>query len=326
MPKKDINKKPAKKASTKPKSNKTAKKKQNKASVKQKIYWKISREFTILNSALPDFEFFDARKIPDSDIGEQDYYEITNMVNYLPDGTLYRVNAGEIGQTNIMVKGGFKGKIPYKYRLQIISQYIYPLFKDKSLREVHVGDIRNEIKKHLPNPVSERAKQEILVTKLRERIREVYDNPSPPPTFTGVVFQIPNTKSGKASSYFVDFILFDRESNPVPKDYNPDDIITDKVKMTKEEQTQRADRIKEAEILRKRLKPQKQKEDKEPKPKQPKKESKEELEKMRIVRNEQRNKALELLRKDYDDGLYSKEEYRQEREKIMNKYEFGGEV
>lgn len=45
-----------------------------------------------------------------------------------------------------------------------------------------------------------------------------------------------------------------------------------------------------------------------------------------VKRNEQRNKALEMLQKDFDKGIFSVEEYKKEREIIMNKYQQGGKI
>ena len=45
-----------------------------------------------------------------------------------------------------------------------------------------------------------------------------------------------------------------------------------------------------------------------------------------VKRNEQRNKALEMLQADFDKGIYSVDEYKKEREIIMNKYQQGGVI
>ena len=42
--------------------------------------------------------------------------------------------------------------------------------------------------------------------------------------------------------------------------------------------------------------------------------------------DEARTKALELLRDDYKDGIFTKEEYKSERQKIIDKYNKGGKI
>ena len=46
----------------------------------------------------------------------------------------------------------------------------------------------------------------------------------------------------------------------------------------------------------------------------------------KVRTDEARTKALELLREDYKDGVFTKEEYKSERQKIMNKYNKGGKI
>ncbi len=46
----------------------------------------------------------------------------------------------------------------------------------------------------------------------------------------------------------------------------------------------------------------------------------------KVRTDEARTKALELLRDDYNDGIFTKEEYKSERQKIMNKYNKGGKI
>ena len=45
-----------------------------------------------------------------------------------------------------------------------------------------------------------------------------------------------------------------------------------------------------------------------------------------VKRNEQKIKALELLRKDFDDGIFTVEEYKKERSKILDTFKKGGQI
>jgi hypothetical protein len=297
-----------------------------------KIYGKISREFTAINKTLPKQKVVDARSIPPQDIEEEPFYDMDLLYEQLPDGTMYRFNAGEFGQTPIEPKGGYLGKIPYKERRRIISEYIYPKFKDKKLKELRVEEIRAEIRRFLPNPVAQKAKQYRTFTEIREVIRENFGNISPVPTFVGVVKVLPNkTDDGKPDSYYVDFILFDDGGEPVPFDFDPNEIITTKVALSKEEQEERIKRVKRAVSERKKLKKEakeskpKEEKPKETKPKTPKPKAKKETQdevKLRLA--EMRASEIAKLESWLAQGIIDQPTFVQLLKEIYSKYEKGG--
>ena len=45
-----------------------------------------------------------------------------------------------------------------------------------------------------------------------------------------------------------------------------------------------------------------------------------------VKRNEQRNEALRMLQKNFDDGIYNVEEFKELRKEIMDKYKQGGQI
>lgn len=296
-----------------------------------KIYGKISREFTAINKTLPKQKVVDARSIPPQDIEEEPFYDMDLLYEQLPDGAMYRFNAGEVGETPIEPKGGYIGKIPYKERRRIISEYIYPKFKDRKLREVKVEEIREEIKRFLPNPISQKEKQYRTFIELREKIRTEVGNDSVA-TFVGVVKVLPNkTDDGKPDSYFVDFILFDKDGEPLPKDYDPNEIITTKVALSKEEQEERTKRVKRAVSERKKLKKEakeikpKQEKPKETKPKTPKPKAKKETQdevKLRLA--EMRASEINKLESWLAQGIIDQPTFVQLLKEIYSKYEKGG--
>ena len=63
-----------------------------------------------------------------------------------------------------------------------------------------------------------------------------------------------------------------------------------------------------------------------PKKEKPSKKEKPTTEQDKVRLAELRNEALKMLKEDFKDGIYTKDEYKEEREKIMNKYEKGGKI
>ena len=295
-----------------------------------KIYGKISREFTAINKTLPKQKPVDVRAIPPQDIEEEPFYDMDLQYERLPDGAMYRFNGGNLGSTPIEPKGGYVGRIPYKERRRIISEYIYPKFKDKKLKELRVEEIRSEIKKFLPNPTAEKARQYRLFTELREVVRDYYGNVSPVATWVGVIKVLPNREDdGKPDSYFVEYVLFDENGEPVPTDFDTEDIITTKVGLTKEQEEERLKRVKKAVSERKKLKKEAKEETppkpKETKPKTPKpKAKKESPDEVKLRLAEMRTSEINMLKGLLEQGLIDKETFVSLLKEVYSKYEKGG--
>lgn len=295
-----------------------------------KIYGKISREFTAINKTLPKQKPVDVRAIPPQDIDEQLFYDLDSLYEKLPDGAMYRFNGGSLGSTPIEPKGGYIGRIPYKERRRIISEYIYPKFKDKKLKELRVEEIRSEIKKYLPNPLAEKARQYRLFTELREKVRENFPTDSPFPSWVGVVKVLPNkSDDGKPDSYFVEYVLFDRDGEPFPDDFDTEDIITTKVALTKEQEEERLKRVKKAIAERKKLKKE-PKEETPPKPKETKaktpkpKAKKESPDEVKLRLAEMRTSEINMLKGLLEQGAIDKETFVSLLKEVYSKYEKGG--
>jgi replication initiation and membrane attachment protein DnaB len=130
---------------------------------------------------------------------------------------------------------------------------------------------------------------------------------------------------------FVDFILFDKEGEPLPKDYDPNEIITTKVALSKEEQEERIKRVKRAVSERKKLKKEakeskpKEEKPKETKPKTPKPKAKKETQdevKLRLA--EMRTSEIAKLESWLAQGIIDQPTFVQLLKEIYSKYEKGG--
>jgi hypothetical protein len=114
----------------------------------------------------------------------------------------------------------------------------------------------------------------------------------------------------------------------------PTDIEPRKKKLIAEAEEKEKERFDIEKPKKKRGRPKKaeektplpKKDDKKPvkKEKPAKKEKTTTTEQDKIRLAELRNEALKMLKEDFKDGIYTKNEYKVEREKIMNKYEKGG--
>jgi len=124
---------------------------------------------------------------------------------------------------------------------------------------------------------------------------------------------------GSPCNYFIDFVL----STDGDVDYS-DEVFGEEISLTPEQEAQRDERRKQIEeIKRQRAKARRAKQRKRPKStKQPVSAPK----KQDAEREKQLVKALELLRKDFDDGIFTKAEYKKERAKLISKFEEGGEI
>lgn len=123
---------------------------------------------------------------------------------------------------------------------------------------------------------------------------------------------------GSPCNYFIDFVL----STDGSVDYS-DEVFGEAISLSPEQEAEReARREKVEKIKRERAKARRAKKRKRPKAQkavaEPPKQGKE--------REKQLVRALELLRKDYDDGIFTKAEYKKERAKLISKFEEGGEI
>lgn len=157
-----------------------------------------------------------------------------------------------------------------------------------------------------------------------ERIREFVNNDSSPMVvWEGDTYVVPGYKDdANECSYFIDFIL---NIDGVPVGDSDKERVDAFELMSEEEELERQGRKKEAEALRKkRIK--KKKEDEEAR---------------RLLREQQETSKnrerptgpppekqkqdlkgmLELLRQDYNDGIYDKDEYKTERQRLIDKFE-----
>jgi hypothetical protein len=184
---------------------------------------------------------------------------------------------------------------------------------------------------------------DVDISYIVENIREAYENSSAP-IFVGAIRVAPDEKNdGKPCSYFIDFILTG------PNDDTPTDDTPIIATTSLKDDVERIERIKNAEREKARKKREKLKEAKQRKrptttktvkptakkkattkakatPKaKPKPTSKKEKTINKNVTIDL-NKELDALRQDVKDGLLTKEEYREERAKLIDKFEKGGIV
>jgi hypothetical protein len=149
-------------------------------------------------------------------------------------------------------------------------------------------------------------------------IRENQENLSGA-TWVGVRKLKSNKKNdGSPCNYFIDFVL----STDGNVDYS-DEVFGEQISLTPEQEAEReARREKVEKIKRERAKARRAKKRKRPKTtkkSKPQQESSPDRQKQLV-------RALELLRKDYDDGIFTKAEYKKERSKLIAKFEEGGEI
>lgn len=148
-----------------------------------------------------------------------------------------------------------------------------------------------------------------------ETIREEIDNMSGL-TFQGAVKVVPNRQDDNdPASYFID-LVFSTEAGAIVEeptievgkakgiDYSKMGI--EEIKRAKKRQKRQAEKRKQRQKARTRTRP-------------------------TTVGKKKKSpadllKLLELLKEDYKDGIYTKEEYRIERQKLIDKFEKGGEI
>ena len=163
---------------------------------------------------------------------------------------------------------------------------------------------------------------EVDIMPIVEKIREYADNKSGF-YFQGIIKVVPNKKDdGSNCSYFIDFVLTLPDGTMVVVEQ---EAVTKSV--PSEEDTERVQRQKEKERKKRVSKREKMKKAKTQK--RPTTSKKEKKEKKQAKSKEPRPdivRALELLKEDFKDGIFTKEEYKKEREKLIAKFEKGGKL
>ena len=222
-----------------------------------------------------------------ADIDNTEWWDIGNTLNILPNNVKVRINGGEFGIS----------------KLDTASNISY----DNDVNPI-IGDLRSFVEKSKLYPI-----------------------------WIGVVKVVPNEKDdGDPCSYFIDFVL-DNGEGEIPMDE-----VAMTVSAPSQEDIERIQRIKEVErekSRKKRERLKKAKERKRPttvKKEEPKKKAEPKKKtatkskaapKKKVISKSPRTdvaRALELLREDFKDGVFTKEEYKTERAKLIDKLEKGG--
>jgi hypothetical protein len=259
----------------------------------------------------PRYEYIDPRAISEVDVSDIDYWDMDDFLSGQGDRNIYQSRA---------LQGANAGK---NLRFEVIAG---------------AGDRTGELNLIEYDGYSSGVKEMI------ERIRQEVQNES------GVYFMgIVGRRSGMTddsdpNSYILQFILYINDQPVVPPDETVTPIpiepltiedVIEAQRKRREEATKRDEAEKrraDAELSRKRRgakRPtgkKKQKEELiEPTPTPPPVEPKKPTTKTRGDRvlelNEQKLKELEMLRKDLDDKIINKREYKKERDRIMTQYE-----
>ncbi len=160
-----------------------------------------------------------------------------------------------------------------------------------------------------------------------EKIRVAARNQSDPNVFfEGVIKVVPDGKDdGKPCSYFLDFILNDGDGRVDVSDSL--EVVSEATAKDRE----RVKRLKAAEIKQKLSKAEKIKKAKSRQRPSKTEEQAKEAEGKKYSDNKLKaiqlmTEALSLLRKDFESGIYTAKEYKLEREKLLNKFENGGQI
>ena len=249
-------------------------------------------------------EFIDPRAISETDVADINYWDINDFLTGAADTNIYDARA---------LQGANAGK---NLRFEVIAS---PTDRTGELTLLEYDGVLSG------------------VSDLIELIREWTNNKSGP-YFSGTV----GTRAGMTdpndpNTYILQFILYINDQPVVP----PDETVTmlPQKQMTTEEyeeyKRKLADKIarqdeidkRKAEIAKAKARktakrPTKKKKVKEPEPmpEPVKKERKTRGDRV-LELNEQKIKELEMLRKDLDDKIITKKEYKADRERIMKQYE-----
>lgn len=253
----------------------------------------------------PRFEFIDPRIINEVDVDGVNYWEINDFLTGAGDTNIFQSRA---------LQGANQGK---NLRFEVIADI-----------EDRTGELT----------LLEYDGVDSGVLNIIERIRRVTNNGSGP-YFSGTVGKREGfTDESDPNTYILQFILYINDDPVV----SPDETVTPlpRAAMTQAEieefQRQRRQKLdkkdeidkKKEEIARAKarktaVRPTKKKKVKEPEPPpapEPKKAKKTRGDRV-LELNEQKLKELDMLRKDLDDGILTKREYKKDRQRIMEQYE-----
>jgi|688.fasta_scaffold25578_14 hypothetical protein len=253
----------------------------------------------------PRFEFIDPRIINEVDVDGVNYWEINDFLTGAGDTNILQSRA---------LQGANQGK---NLRFEVIADI-----------EDRTGELT----------LLEYDGVDSGVLNIIERIRRVTNNGSGP-YFSGTVGKREGfTDESDPNTYILQFILYINDEPVV----SPDETVTPlpRAAMTqaeieefqrqrrlkldkKDEIDKKKEEIARAKARKTAVRPTKKKKVKEPEPTpaaEPKKAKKTRGDRV-LELNEQKLKELDMLRKDYDDGILTKREYKKDRQRIMEQYE-----
>lgn len=170
---------------------------------------------------------------------------------------------------------------------------------------------------------------------IREQMRKLYGNVSDPmPQFVFKRLIQPNKKDdGNPCSYYILVTMLDGSY-----DLSIDDEISSNTSLSEEEKQKRAEQKQIQKKSKSKAKARKRPKEVEPKSvtkakdeNQGKAKSKDidseiELEKLKVERSNNVTEILKILRKNYDDGLMTKREFKEANRKVLDRFEKGGKV
>lgn len=170
---------------------------------------------------------------------------------------------------------------------------------------------------------------------IREQMRKLYGNVSDPmPQFIFKRLVQPNKKDdGNPCSYYILVTMLDGSY-----DLSGDDEVSSNKNLSEEEKLERAKAKQVEKKSKSKAKARKRPKEVEPKSitkskdeNQKKTKNKDidleiELEKLKVERSFNITEALKILRKNYDDGLMTKREFKEANKKILDRFEKGGKI
>lgn len=250
-------------------------------------------------------EFIDPRVISEVDVNDIPYWEINDFLTGAGDNNIYNARA---------LQGANLGK---NLRFEVIAS-----------AEDRTGELT----------LLEYDGVDSGVINMIERIREAVNNGSGP-YFSGTVGKREGfTDESDPNTYILQFILYVNDEPVVP----PDETVTPlpRVAMTPEEieeyqrtrreklskkdkalaKKEEAEKVKRRKTAKRPTKKEKVKEAPAPPPAPPKKEKKTRGDRV-LELTDAKIKELAMLRKDLDDGIITKKEYKRDRQRIMESYD-----
>lgn len=314
----------------------------NKPKANKQVYGSLSKILTKINNELPKADKIgNVFKIPVARLIDIDWSDIGEfIVSYLPDNIFFQVSAGEFGSTDILQTGGIQGRIPIQERRKLLKEKIYPKFKGYNPNRLPQTKIKKIFEEYRQQRRVERFTYDSEIRPIVDNIRNFVNSISGQaggvyPVFNGYVKLKPNKKENrkKPENYFIDFVLF---VNGEPTEDIGNFLKFRRTALTeqeKEDENRRKKAFRQREGLGKKKKepalkkvePQIQMPTQKAEPQEPTQMSISfsDAEARRLA---ELNKALDRIRKDFDDKLISKKQYQERTSKIYEKFEKGGEL